>query len=99
MEPLKCDVSPCLSLRATSADSNSAAASGQPAAAAGNEQEETSFRRWRIALYSNDAMGLGHVRRNLLIAQALAGSPVEAAILMMAGTRQASTFTMPPGVD
>src|SRR5207253_1178438 len=61
--------------------------------------EEISFRCCRIALYSNDAMGLGHVRRNLLIAQALAGPPVEAAILMMAGTRQATAFTLPPGVD
>src|SRR6266849_4865491 len=99
MEPLKRGVPPCHSLRATSADSNGAAASGQPAAAAGNEQEEISFRRWRIALYSNDAMGLGHVRRNLLIAQALAASLVEPAILIMAGTRQATAFAMPPGVD
>ena len=27
-----------------------------------------SGRKWRIVLYSHDAMGLGHIRRNVLIA-------------------------------
>jgi predicted glycosyltransferase len=56
-------------------------------------------RRWRIALYSNDAMGLGHVRRNLLLAQTLSGPPLHAVVLMVAGAHQASSFVMPPGVD
>ncbi len=56
-------------------------------------------RKRRIALYSHDTKGLGHMRRNLLIAQTLAGSPLQLTILLIAGAREASAFTMPPGVD
>lgn len=55
-------------------------------------------RRYRIALYSHDTMGLGHTRRNLLIAQTLAASG-QPSILMLAGAREAGAFAMPPGVD
>ncbi|HRP96659.1 MAG TPA: hypothetical protein PL143_10440 [Rhodocyclaceae bacterium] len=53
----------------------------------------------RIALYSHDTMGLGHVRRNLLIAQALVGSALEASILVIAGIHEAGAFRMPRCVD
>src|SRR5262245_28052511 len=53
----------------------------------------------RIALYSHDTMGIGHVRRNLLIAQTLVHSHGAASVLLIAGAREASTFAMPPGVD
>ena len=53
----------------------------------------------RIALYSHDTMGLGHARRNGLIARALAGSPLGAEVLLITGTREAGTFPLPPGVD
>lgn len=53
----------------------------------------------RIALYSHDAMGLGHMRRNLLIARTLAAPPVGATVLMLAGASEANVFAMPPGVD
>lgn len=53
----------------------------------------------RIALYSHDTMGVGHVRRNLLIAQMLARPPLSATVLLIAGAREASAFLMPPGVD
>jgi predicted glycosyltransferase len=53
----------------------------------------------RIALYSHDTMGLGHVRRNLLIAQELASSSWQAAILMITGVHSAGTFRMPARVD
>jgi predicted glycosyltransferase len=53
----------------------------------------------RIALYSHDAMGLGHMRRNLLIAQTLAGPALNASVLMIAGAGEATAFGMPPGVD
>ena len=43
----------------------------------------------RIALYSPGMVGMGHMRRNLLIAQALAESPVDPVILMIAETREA----------
>jgi predicted glycosyltransferase len=55
--------------------------------------------KWRIALYSHDTMGLGHLRRNLLIARIIAASHLRASILLITGAREASAFSMPPGVD
>jgi predicted glycosyltransferase len=55
--------------------------------------------RCRIALYSHDTMGIGHVRRNLLIAQTLARSNSRPSILLIAGAREAAAFALPPGVD
>ena len=56
-------------------------------------------RRWRIALYSGAATGLGHMRRNLLIGQTIASSRLRADILMVAESRQAGAFAMPPHMD
>jgi predicted glycosyltransferase len=53
----------------------------------------------RVALYSHDTMGLGHMRRNMLLAQALRDSPLNAISLIIAGAREAASFTMPAGVD
>lgn len=53
----------------------------------------------RIALYSPGMVGLGHMRRNLLIAQALSAGAAPAATLLLAEAREASAFAMPPGVD
>jgi predicted glycosyltransferase len=53
----------------------------------------------RIALYSHDGMGIGHMRRNLLIAQALIDGPFETVILLIAGARELSTLGLPPEVD
>lgn len=53
----------------------------------------------RIILYSHDALGLGHLRRNLLIAQTLAQSPLAANVLLITGTSTANRFTPPPNVD
>jgi len=53
----------------------------------------------RIALYSHDAMGIGHMRRNLLIAQTLVRACDPASILLITGAREAGVFAMPPGVD
>lgn len=53
----------------------------------------------RIVLYSHDTMGLGHMRRNLLIAQALSRAPLQATVLMIAGARRATAFALPPSVD
>jgi len=54
-----------------------------------------------IALYSPGIVGLGHLRRNLLIAQVLAESHLKAINLMVTEAREASAFVncMPPGVD
>ncbi|MBD2344560.1 glycosyltransferase family protein [Anabaena subtropica] len=56
-------------------------------------------RKWRIALYSHDTMGLGHKRRNLLITQTLGSSPLQTDILMISGIQDASNLPTPPGVD
>lgn len=53
----------------------------------------------RIILYSHDTMGLGHTRRNMLIARALAAPPIGASVLMICGIRESGAFAAPPGVD
>ena len=54
----------------------------------------------RVALYSHDTQGLGHIRRNLLIAKALGcrngATPI---ILLLSGVREAAAFALPAGVD
>ena len=55
--------------------------------------------RCRVAFYSHDTMGLGHMRRNLLLAQALKRSRLRAVVLMIAGAREASFLTAAAGVD
>ncbi len=57
------------------------------------------MRRWRCALYSHDTVGMGHMRRNQLIAEALAFPPFGADVLLIAGAREANAFRLPPGVD
>ncbi len=44
-------------------------------------------------------MGLGHLRRNLLIAQSLAESDIQATSLLITGAYEANFFTFPAGVD
>ncbi|HLW72297.1 MAG TPA: glycosyltransferase [Candidatus Binataceae bacterium] len=56
-------------------------------------------RRRRVAFYSHDTMGLGHTRRNLLIAEQLLAADADADILMIAGMRQTSAFPIPPRMD
>ncbi len=56
-------------------------------------------RKWRITLYSHDTMGLGHKRRNLLIAQTLGRSAIDADILMISGMGDGNQFQIPPGID
>jgi predicted glycosyltransferase len=51
----------------------------------------------RVALYSHDAQGLGHMRRNTAIARALGGEA--SSILLLAGARQAARFPLPDGID
>ena len=59
----------------------------------------TSVARPRVALYSHDTMGLGHMRRNMLIAHAVAAEPLGAAVLLIAGARRAAAFSLPSGTD
>lgn len=56
-------------------------------------------RRQRIVLYSHDTLGLGHMRRNLLLAQTLAGSALQPTVLMLAGAREAGALSFPRSVD
>lgn len=53
----------------------------------------------RVAFYSHDTMGLGHMRRNLLLAGELAELTPHPSTLLITGTREISRFTLPRGVD
>jgi predicted glycosyltransferase len=53
----------------------------------------------RIVLYSHDTQGLGHMRRNLMIAKALLKRDPQPAILMIGGAREMGKLRLPPGVD
>jgi predicted glycosyltransferase len=52
----------------------------------------------RLAFYSYDEQGLGHVRRSIAIAHALSDSR-PASIMLVAGAREASLFRLPEGTD
>ena len=52
----------------------------------------------RIAFYSYDEQGLGHVRRSIAIAYALSEAR-PSSILLIAGAREASLFRLPEGTD
>jgi predicted glycosyltransferase len=56
-------------------------------------------RKLRVALYSHDTMGLGHMRRNLAIARSISSSSLQANVLIVAGANIATGFAMPEGVD
>jgi predicted glycosyltransferase len=86
----------------------SASEAHQPKEYSASEVVLPSVRRWllarahhgpRIALYSPGMVGLGHARRHLLIAQALAGSPLRPTLLLLAEAREAGAFPMPGQVD
>ncbi len=53
----------------------------------------------RIALYSPGMVGLGHIRRNLLIAQTITRTLPQAAVLVIGEARQTGSLTIPVGVD
>ncbi len=54
----------------------------------------SSRRSRRVALYSHDALGMGHMRRNLAIARALAADG-RAQALLLSGSHVASAFELP----
>ncbi len=55
-------------------------------------------KRRHIAIYSHDIMGLGDTRRNMLIAQILADSPLQVDILIISGLWEANEFPLSPNV-
>ena len=53
----------------------------------------------RCIFYSHDTMGFGHIRRNMLLSQAVLQACPQAEILLISGVREAGRFTLPKGVD
>jgi predicted glycosyltransferase len=53
----------------------------------------------RIALYCHDALGLGHIRRTLLLAGALSKLAPRPDILVLSGAQEALALPRPPGCD
>lgn len=53
----------------------------------------------RVILYSHDAMGIGHIRRNLRIAAALRNASDQTTILLISGAAEGTYFPVPAGVD
>ncbi len=64
-----------------------------------NNQSTNGRRGPRIALYSHDTQGLGHIRRNLLISRSLCRRGDAPVILLLSGLYEATAFGMPAGVD
>jgi predicted glycosyltransferase len=53
----------------------------------------------RFMLYSHDGVGLGHFRRNLVLARALTELDPGASVLLACAADGQETFSLPPGVD
>lgn len=53
----------------------------------------------RVLLYSHDTYGLGHLRRCLAIAGAVAALPGPPSVLLATGSPRAQSFDLPPGCD
>lgn len=53
----------------------------------------------RIAFYSHDTMGLGHIRRNMLLAQSVLEAYPKAEVLLLSGVRESGAFKLPKGAD
>ncbi|WP_204902655.1 glycosyltransferase family protein [Erwinia endophytica] len=53
----------------------------------------------RCVFYSHDTMGFGHIRRNMLLSQAVLKACPDAEVLLISGVREAGRFTLPPGAD
>lgn len=56
-------------------------------------------RRLRVVLYSHDTMGLGHIRRNLRLAQGLSESDLPIDVLLITGARESGGFSLSENVD
>ncbi|HMQ31545.1 MAG TPA: glycosyltransferase, partial [Chloroflexaceae bacterium] len=53
----------------------------------------------RIVLYSHDTQGLGHMRRNLLLARTLLRLSPRPNILLIGGARELGALAIPEGID
>lgn len=74
--------------------------SGKSARRSGTHNNSDRFMHQpKIAFYSHDAMGLGHLRRNLLLASTLTRLPLRSQVLLMAGAPELNAFPIPAGVS
>lgn len=51
--------------------------------------------RRRVAFYSHDTQGLGHVRRTSLLARAVVGADPDTDVLLLSGAREATSLPLP----
>lgn len=58
----------------------------------------TSPRR-RIAFYSHDTQGLGHIRRNIALAGAIVAAEPRTDVLILTGAPQATSLPLPPNTE
>ncbi|MFC8921028.1 glycosyltransferase family protein [Cellulosimicrobium sp. NPDC057127] len=55
--------------------------------------------RRRVALYSHDTQGLGHVRRTSLLARAVVAADPDADVLLLSGAAEATSLPLPPRTE
>jgi len=55
--------------------------------------------RRRVALYSHDTQGLGHIRRNILIAASLVAAAPGTDVLLLTGAPEATMLPLPPSTE
>lgn len=56
-------------------------------------------RRRRIAFYSHDTQGLGHIRRNIALAGAIVAAEPDTDVLVLTGAPQATSLPLPPNTE
>ncbi len=59
----------------------------------------TTTPRRRIAFYSHDTQGLGHIRRNLALAGAIVAADPRTDVLVLTGAPQATSLPLPPHTE
>jgi len=62
-------------------------------------ETQNNLRLPRVAFYSHDTQGLGHIRRNLAIATALQHGAAPPVTLLISGTQIGSALGKPAGID
>ena len=59
----------------------------------------TTTPRRRIAFYSHDTQGLGHIRRNIALAASLVAAEPCTDVLILTGAPQATALPLPPHTE
>lgn len=59
----------------------------------------TTTTRRRIAFYSHDTQGLGHIRRNIALAGAIVAAEPRTDVLILTGVPQAASLPLPPNTE